>query len=96
MAKMVLPLFMPPTLKKWGHSGFDMCVCVCASYPIPYPTPPLPYPHPPHTTQPYPLRIQTHAHNQASCSRATLSCDSSYYAPNFEKVDGAYCFWSVR
>ena len=19
-----------------------------------------------------------------------------YYAPNFEKVDGAYCFWSVR
>ena len=20
----------------------------------------------------------------------------SYYAPNFEKVDGAYCFWSVR
>ena len=21
---------------------------------------------------------------------------SAYYAPNFEKVDGAYCFWSVR
>ena len=20
----------------------------------------------------------------------------AYYAPNFEKVDGAYCFWSVR
>ena len=19
-----------------------------------------------------------------------------FYAPNFEKVDGAYCFWSVR
>ena len=19
----------------------------------------------------------------------------NYYAPNFEKVDGAYCFWSV-
>ena len=19
-----------------------------------------------------------------------------YYAPNLEKVDGAYCFWSVR
>ena len=22
------------------------------------------------------------------------ACDN--YAPNFEKVDGAYCFWSVR
>ena len=21
---------------------------------------------------------------------------NNYYAPNFEKVDGAYCFWSVR
>ena len=21
---------------------------------------------------------------------------SAFYAPNFEKVDGAYCFWSVR
>ena len=21
---------------------------------------------------------------------------NSNYAPNFEKVDGAYCFWSVR
>ena len=20
----------------------------------------------------------------------------NFYAPNFEKVDGAYCFWSVR
>ena len=20
----------------------------------------------------------------------------TFYAPNFEKVDGAYCFWSVR
>ena len=56
--------------------------------PTPYPTPPhpsQPYPTPPYPTllyptQPYPyhLRIQTHAHNQASSSRATLSCDSSY------------------
>ena len=22
--------------------------------------------------------------------------NGSCYAPNFEKVDGAYCFWSVR
>ena len=21
---------------------------------------------------------------------------TNFYAPNFEKVDGAYCFWSVR
>ena len=60
--------------------------------PYPYPTPPIPsyppLPYPPtllpYSTPtlplpiPYPLRIQTHAHNQASCSRATLSCDSSY------------------
>ena len=25
-----------------------------------------------------------------------LPCDSSYYAPNFEEVRGAYCFWGVR
>ena len=25
-----------------------------------------------------------------------ISCDMIVYAPNFEKVDGAYCFWSVR
>ena len=23
-------------------------------------------------------------------------CMCDHYAPNFEKVDGAYCFWSVR
>ena len=28
--------------------------------------------------------------------KQTLPCDTIYYAPNFEKVDGAYCFWSVR
>ena len=65
--------------------------------PLPYPTPPLPsYPTPtiptptlPYSTQPYPtlptpypLRIQTHAHNQASRSRATLSCNSSYIINN--------------
>ena len=22
--------------------------------------------------------------------------NADFYAPNFEKVDGAYCFWSVR
>ena len=22
-------LFMPPTLKKWGHIGFGLSVCVC-------------------------------------------------------------------
>ena len=25
-----------------------------------------------------------------------LSHDPAHYAPNFEKVDGAYCFWSVH
>ena len=25
----MLPLFMPPTLKKWGHIGFGLSVCVC-------------------------------------------------------------------
>ena len=25
----------------------------------------------------------------------SLSLPYNYYAPNFEKVDGAYCFWSV-
>ena len=50
---------------------------------LPYPTLPYPtltIPHPPHPTQPYPypLRIQTHAHKQASCSQATLSFESSY------------------
>ena len=59
------------------------------SYPPPTPphqTPPLPYPTQPNPNLPlplpYPLRIQTHAHNQASRSRATLSCDSSYYPPS--------------
>ena len=53
-------------------------------YPNPYqPTLPLPSNHTlplPHPTLPlpYPLRIQTHAHNQASRSQATLSCDRSY------------------
>ena len=51
---------------------------------LPYPTLPLSLPHPyPTPTRSYPtlpvlLRIHTHAHNQASHSRATLSCDSSY------------------
>ena len=26
----------------------------------------------------------------------TMNMIQHYYAPNFEKVDGAYCFWSVR
>ena len=26
----------------------------------------------------------------------TAATDPNVYAPNFEKVDGAYCFWSVR
>ena len=26
----------------------------------------------------------------------TAICIGNYYAPNFEKVGGAYCFWSVR
>ena len=62
---------------------------------LPYPTPTLlPYPHPTHRTPtlpnislplPYPLRIQTHAHNQASRSRATLSCDSSYLHKTAER-----------
>ena len=49
---------------------------------IPYPIPPLPTtPHPTQLTPtlPYPQRIHTHAHNQASSSRAMLSCNSSYY-----------------
>ena len=29
--------------------------------------------------------------------RVSKHDDASFnYAPNFEKVDGAYCFWSVR
>ena len=35
-----------------------------------------------------------------SCSYKIALCfirnKVSFYAPNFEKVDGAYCFWSVR
>ena len=27
------------------------------------------------------------------CNSSSNHCN---YAPNFEKVDGAYCFWSVR
>ena len=35
------------------------------------------------------------AHNEPS--HLDLQClPSSLYAPNFEKVNGAYCFWSVR
>ena len=26
----------------------------------------------------------------------SISSENLFYAPNFEKVDGAYCFWSVR
>ena len=31
-----------------------------------------------------------------SDARETAICIGNYYAPNFEKVGGAYCFWSVR
>ena len=57
----------------------------CPTLTLPHPTLPylnLPFPTPPKPTLPHPhpylLRIHTHAHNQASHSRATLSCDSSY------------------
>ena len=36
------------------------------------------------------LSVQT---VESSCS---LDITRPIYAPNFEKVDGAYCFWSVR
>ena len=29
-------------------------------------------------------------------TESTVHSAICYYAPNFEKVDGAYCFWSVR
>ena len=42
---------------------------------------------------------QCHVHTkvQTGFSQKVL-CRSelNFYAPNFEKVDGAYCFWSVR
>ena len=48
-------------------------------YPYPYPYPTLPITTPTTTTTPtssLPLRNRTNAHNQDSCSRATLSCNS--------------------
>ena len=33
---------------------------------------------------------------KAWCRRAMLSCNSSYYAPNFKEVEGAYWFGPVR
>ena len=32
----------------------------------------------------------------AICFDFFTSSHADDYAPNFEKVDGAYCFWSVR
>ena len=34
--------------------------------------------------------------NQAMKTKKIIVLLSYFYAPNFEKVDGAYCFWSVR
>ena len=41
----------------------------------------------------------THPPTHARTHPRTLQkqyAPSTFYAPNFEKVDGAYCFWSVR
>ena len=72
-----LPLPYPyptyPTLTPTPPHPTLPCLTLPHPYPhlTPYPTLPLPLP--------YHLRIHTHAHNQASHSRAMLSCDSSSY-----------------
>ena len=78
----------PPTLPSPPHPYPTLTYLIPTLLPYPYPTTTLPNLTPP--TVPCPLRIQTHAHNQASRSRATLSCDSSYCPRRLQPLDSAY------
>ena len=82
-----LPFFtlpQPPSCPALPTLSYPTHPCPDHPIPLPNPTSSLPLPSSPTGSYPtlpprYPLRIQTHAHNQASRSRATVSCDNSYF-----------------